>query len=115
MAKRAFTIREPIYSADIWVSAGWPWKEAEKRINKLLNANNTEETESLARTLFIPGFMGCCIWFQKCRPTPCIIAHESFHATTHILKSAGVKFSANSEEAFAYLIAYLVREIHRKL
>jgi hypothetical protein len=46
------------------------------------------------------------------------LAHEAFHATTFILRRAGVRFCSQSDEAFAYAIDCLVRQslefFHRK-
>lgn len=38
-----------------------------------------------------------------------IVAHEAFHAATFILERAGLKFSQDSEEAWAYVIEKIVR------
>lgn len=44
------------------------------------------------------------------------IAHEAFHATTLILERVGVVFSMeHSDEAYAYLIGYLVQEINKRI
>lgn len=44
-----------------------------------------------------------------------VIAHEAFHATTFVMKACGIVFSNKSDEAFAYLLGYIVGEIHKKL
>jgi hypothetical protein len=40
-----------------------------------------------------------------------IIAHEALHATAYILRHVGIRFSKNSEEAYAYLLQYIVENI----
>lgn len=42
-----------------------------------------------------------------------IIAHEAFHASSIIMDRKGVKADYENDEAQAYLIEYLVREIHK--
>jgi hypothetical protein len=44
-----------------------------------------------------------------------VIAHEAFHATTFIMKACGIGFCNKSDEAFAYLLGYIVGEIHKKI
>jgi len=44
------------------------------------------------------------------------IAHEVFHATTFIMRRVGMKLKLDvSDEAYAYLIGFLTKEIHTKL
>lgn len=45
-----------------------------------------------------------------------VIAHESFHATTFILERVGVSFDLNvSDEAYSYLLQYIVEKITETL
>jgi hypothetical protein len=39
------------------------------------------------------------------------VVHESYHATNDILKKVGVKYSAQTEEVYAYTIQHLVSAI----
>ncbi len=39
------------------------------------------------------------------------LLHEAFHATSHVLRHVGVSLTPESEETYAYLQDYLVREI----
>jgi hypothetical protein len=44
------------------------------------------------------------------------IAHEAFHITTFIMQTIGMKFSLKySDEAYAYLLGYLVQEINKRI
>lgn len=47
--------------------------------------------------------------------TPGIIAHEAYHIVNYVMKYAGVVYSEDSEEAFAYLLTALVNEITEHL
>lgn len=46
---------------------------------------------------------------------PDTICHEMFHATAHILGTRGMALSPSSEEAYAYMIGFLVGETHSQL
>lgn len=41
-----------------------------------------------------------------------IVAHEAFHATSFILDEMGIHADHNNDEAQAYLLGYLVDELH---
>lgn len=43
-----------------------------------------------------------------------VLGHEIFHAVFSLMEFAGIKLSAKSEEAFAYMVSYLTMEIYRK-
>lgn len=43
---------------------------------------------------------------------PEIIAHEALHATAYILRYVGIRFTKTSEEAYAYLLQYIIENIH---
>ena len=51
------------------------------------------------------------IRFKDDIDNPGIIAHEAFHAVIFLFEKIGIKFSYDSEEAYAYLIEYLTNEI----
>lgn len=44
---------------------------------------------------------------------PGTIAHESFHAAYEILNWAGVKVDVKHQEAFAYMLTWVVDEVHK--
>lgn len=43
------------------------------------------------------------------------LAHEIFHAVEFIMERIGAKLTAESDEAYAYLVGYLTKEIHKKI
>lgn len=43
------------------------------------------------------------------------LQHEIFHYTMHVFDRIGMKWTPKSDEAYAYLIGYLVKEIYSKL
>lgn len=44
-----------------------------------------------------------------------VLAHESFHAADFTLKARGLTMTDASDEAYAYYIAYIFRECHKRL
>lgn len=43
------------------------------------------------------------------------LAHEIFHAAEFIMERIGMKLTTESDEAYAYLIGYLTKEIYSKI
>jgi hypothetical protein len=41
-----------------------------------------------------------------------LISHELFHVTTFILNKANIEFSFKTDEAYAYLLHYLIDEVY---
>jgi hypothetical protein len=56
------------------------------------------------------GFTVTAIWLPP-TASAAVIAHEAFHAAAYMLHRAGLTLSDASEEAFAYLLEWLVRGI----
>jgi hypothetical protein len=44
---------------------------------------------------------------------PAIVAHEALHAATFILECAGLKFSQDSDEAWAYTMEKIITEFNK--
>ncbi len=53
------------------------------------------------------------IWCEE--PYSDLIAHECLHATYNILENAGIEFNRDTEEAYAYYQAFLIKIIDGKL
>jgi hypothetical protein len=51
------------------------------------------------------------IRFKEKKPKDGLIAHEAFHAAFRILNSIGINPSYETEEAYAYLLDYIVNKI----
>lgn len=50
------------------------------------------------------------IWLENAKDLA-VISHEVFHAAHRIMKYVGIKLSDDSEEAYAYFIESIVRQI----
>lgn len=53
------------------------------------------------------------IGFEKDKIKPGLVAHECLHATCYILDYVGISLTEESEEAYTYLISYLVNEVYK--
>ena len=56
----------------------------------------------------------CVIWLKKGKANHPELCHEAFHAAHWILQRAGCWLTDSSEEAYAYLIQYIFKEIAKK-
>lgn len=61
------------------------------------------------------GYLLTCSHQKDWRDTVCVISHECLHLTHYILRNAGVVLSKESEEAYTYLQAHLLRQILDKI
>jgi hypothetical protein len=75
--------------------------------------NTTEKTWATTDALFwvCSKKNAWFIAFNKGKINPGTIAHECFHATCRILKQKGILYTEDTEEAYAYLLDYLVTTV----
>jgi hypothetical protein len=66
--------------------------------------------ESLGRTLTWPDGLPRAVWLRD-QSDPAIIAHEAFHVVSGCLEQRGLSLCQGSEEAYAYLLEKVVREL----
>lgn len=66
--------------------------------------------QSQAHTAVLPCHR-VILWFKTDTPTAATIAHEAFHAIYAALPQLGIQLARASEEAFAYAIDNLVRQV----
>jgi len=122
--KKHFIIPLVIYPFDVFVSIG----QGDKELRKLIRGNGSKEDmrlcfdlpeTTLGRCVMMPS--NCTLirlFLDRCDKGVLmgIIAHEVFHAVTLIMDRIGVTFGIGvSDEAYAYLIGYLVEKIFCEL
>lgn len=123
--KSLFVIQYHIYPFNLVVSVNQSKEELAKSLVKSFKHGTVEEylsgplsNEYGARTLMF-DCGGTLIHFPElCECSHCngLIAHEVFHAVEFLFDKIELKHSMEfSSEAFAYLIGYIVEEIHKKL
>ena len=117
-----FDIKCDIYPSDVLVFVD----ERKKNIKKLLkgiNYSNKEISHTLkkikqsnGRCRMMSDGLVVIILKSNINDFYSKICHESFHASTFILDRIGVKFKLGvSDEAYAYLVGYISKEIFNKL
>ena len=94
-------------------------KDVDKSIEKLDKEHGCEYDDSIKYYAVTSTFsntnggMAYYITLPAEALTKDTIAHEAFHATVRILDHIGIDFNLGNQEPFAYLLEYLVREIHK--
>lgn len=71
-----------------------------------------------AHTFFTKQHNAIAIWVQPREwdvEHISVIAHEAFHATTFALDTVGIRLADESDEAFAYYLAWVVRNVLTRL
>jgi hypothetical protein len=102
----------PLYAVRVFVAVG---ETTGEELFKLVLSrfgiampNLKKEVESCAGSCNMKGEL-CVLWLRDMRGDDAIdtLTHEVLHAVTAILKYSGLRFSAASEEAYAYLTGWL--------
>lgn len=117
MKGRNFIIKGTVYPFDIMVSHNQTETQLKKELKKykipydeILNMAETAigRAVMLDTNQIIIRFRG--------ELTEGVIAHEAFHATSMLLSRIGVQLEIGiSDEAYAYLLQYIVNEISNEL
>ena len=113
-----FVIHDFIFDTNILVGAGVDHAALIKRFKKFFPpaAEHYFETPGgLGHFNALSTSTACMIWFRDAKPKAHTVSHECLHATAHILRVCGVKFSEESEETYAYHQGMLVRYIGQKV
>lgn len=114
-------IEIPIYNRNIVVGSDCTCAEYKEWIETTLECGNNIDTildtvnelfaddRSYKASTVNMQNAGLLLHFRD--KSPGVVAHEVFHIAHAVLDDAGIKLSFKSDEAFAYLIEYLVTEI----
>lgn len=107
-----------IYCRDVVVSIGQTNKQLYKELKHKMSKSEfdyffSDWDESIVngRTLFHDS--GFTIIRLKDLSEDGIIAHECFHAVCFIFDKIGIKLTKESDEAYAYLLQFLVNQIKK--
>lgn len=115
MKKQNFIIPYILYPFDVMVSIGETREEVEKRIEKNYKLCDDERDaislQGLGKTAMLKG--GQTI-IRVDRFEHSVIAHEIFHAVSFLMDRISISLTRESEEAFAYAIQYLTKEIYKR-
>lgn len=86
--------------------------------SEIQRASSCEPDSASAAIAYIFENRNCLMRFKVEEISPIFhdcVAHEAFHCAAAILDYVGVKLGSKSEEAYAYLVGYIVREIYERL
>lgn len=110
-----------IYNTDLLVYFG-DVQGVKEALQKYIGEDKAEETmrnfgnvrkTTIARTC-IAANGGVVLWMPLIPDNTkdyATLAHETLHAAAFIMRKAGIQFSADTEEAYAYLIGYITLQI----
>lgn len=103
------------YASTILVRIGGSVESAEKEFRKAFKLSEPHDFRfSRAFVVRPANSLHLGMWFESCRPSPDIIAHESIHAAIFVLDNAGVKIDPDNHEALTYLAESIVRKVWRR-
>ena len=99
-----------LYETNIyWVKCSWT--EYKKLVKKVFDENVKEKESGGKFEVYIKeGQDICVIWLPYKAPVS-VIAHECFHAVYYILMKRGLWLTDSSDEAYAFLLQFLVKNI----
>lgn len=114
-AAREFDINGGTFDQDVHVIITEDTAYALSYVRKYLDSSaSADDFNSRATTFPTQDGRPTIVWFSNTSDTV-IINHELLHVTFDIMKWAGVDFSDNTEEAYAYEMQYLTKEFYEKL
>lgn len=115
MRARARHFNDPIYDVEFYVLR-CPFAQLEPWIVANLTTEFEIGEEGDAHTMIGKGAKVITFWFPpKVDIDLGVIAHEAVHGACSVLRDRGIRFTTGAEEALAYYVGYLVREIMERL
>ena len=110
---------EPIYRNNFALLC-CPANQAADRLRLVLPEDVCAECDPIFKELNCEGRFICTrydtsglfvvFWLKSSADVP-VIVHEAFHAVWYFLRDKGLKLSEDSEEAYTYMLEWLMREI----
>ena len=119
---KKFIINCQVYPYDIFVFFGNDISKLKIELSKLLPKEDIDDFDNLTfngtgKSVMFPNNQ-TLLWLKYEPREPELLGtlnHEIFHCACFILERAGIKYSEDSDEAFAYLIGYLTHAIYSRL
>lgn len=110
-----------IYPVHVLVSFDKDEKQLIKKASKHLPKESIEEMKEMSfhsgKAILFPH--NKMVLWQRGKPKSiedlAVLNHEIFHITCFILERVGLPLSKKSDEAYAYLLQYLTKEIYKTL
>jgi hypothetical protein len=113
----SFIVDCGIYPFDVFCYFAEDKEPMYKKLRKWLPESDIQELRKFdygtAKSVMFPT--GQLLLYMKSKPVTYFeygtLAHEIFHLACFVMERVGIKYSYDSDEAFAYLIGYLTKEI----
>lgn len=121
MKRSGFIVSLKVYPFDIFVWFGYDIERMGKKLKKYVSHTEVDEftAQSFNRGKTCQFSSGqTVIWLPNSPQSVdelSVLNHEIFHAVTLILNKVGIRLSEDSEEAYAYLIQYVSKQIYLHL
>lgn len=109
-----FILEDPIYNSGIMVQFGGDINDLLKEYAKKLKQDVPKKEDNwrgLGNFTAYEHHKGGALWIKN-RKDHSTISHECLHATFHVMTRMGMPLVEASEEAWAYYLGWLVKEIH---
>jgi hypothetical protein len=110
---------DPIYRVNVAL-LNCPAEQAKSRLARVLPEDTAREFDDALSDLVCDGRFVVAkhpttglivvIW-TKPDADAAVVAHEAFHATCEVMRQKGLSLKRSSEEAYAYWLEWLMREI----
>lgn len=119
-AVKSFRLDNLVWQFSIFVRVGGTKEQAHDWFCKKFEIEeagwlDSEQSATNARCFFNGDKTDHLIWFNAV-PGASVLAHEALHSAHHVLTRKGLgKLSDETEEAYAYLIQWIVRQIAEKV
>lgn len=115
---RTFKIQNDVWRNMLFVRLGGSGDQALKWFERKFGENPkpTVVAESNGSTIYDTGEKSHLIWFSEQKPSGSLVSHEALHSVKHVLTCSGLgPLTDETEEAYAYLLGWTVRQIGRKV
>lgn len=119
--------RDPVFLSAFMVQLGgtkrgaFGWYCRRNGLDPARQDDGGLDNDPLAAVLAKRGFKNFVLYVKTAPPAPdavtvATLAHEAFHGACHVMNCAGIDPAADaSDEATAYYIGFVVREVYARL
>ena len=112
--KQEFKITGGTYDIDIFVFVNDDLNYVISKCKLIGIVVDSSYFEARAVTIYDYGYP-IVIWFPEDCKDRTIVNHELFHTTTRVLQWAGIPLNDSTEEAYAFEMQYLSKQLEKKL
>lgn len=100
------------YKCDVLLVCGGTWKQAHAFLVKrgIAGSTSADDGDCIGRTIFRANGTPLAVWVSS-RTNVLAVVHESLHVVCGLLSTRGLKFTYDSDEAYAYLLEFVVESM----